>query len=74
VHEREDEATFVIEGTLSFKIGDVLFDAGPGAFVWAPRGIPHTFANRTDERVRVLGTIVPAGLEGMFQEQIAHFA
>lgn len=74
VHEHEDEATFVIEGVLTFKIGDAEFQAGPGALVWAPRGIPHTFANRTDEPVRVLGVITPAGIEGMFREQGDYFS
>ncbi len=73
VHEREDEATYVIEGTLTFVIGDRRFDARPGSFVWAPRGVPHTFANMTDDPVRVLGVIVPAGLESMFEEQSAYF-
>lgn len=74
VHQREDEATFVIEGTLTFVIGDERLEAGPGSLVWAPRGIPHTFANMTDEPVRVVGMIVPSGLEGMFAEQGAYFA
>jgi hypothetical protein len=36
--------------------------------------VPHTFANLSDEPVRVVGVIVPAGLEGMFEEQAAYFA
>lgn len=74
LHEREDEATYVVEGTLTFRIGDDEFEAGPGSLVWAPRGIPHTFANKTDAPVRVLGVIVPAGIEGMFEEQMAYFS
>lgn len=64
----------MIEGTLTFIIGEERFEARAGSLVWAPRGIPHTFANMTDEPVRVLGTIVPSGLEGMFAEQSAYFA
>lgn len=74
VHEREDEGTFVIEGTLTFVIGEDRFEARAGSFVWAPRGVPHTFANLSEEPVRVLGMIVPSGLEGMFIEQAEYFA
>lgn len=74
VHTHEDEGTFVIEGTLTFVIGDNRFEAGPGSFVWAPRGVPHTFANLTEAPVRVIGMIVPSGLEKMFIEQAKYFS
>ena len=74
VHEREDEAAYVIEGVLSVQVGDSTFEAGPGTLVWLPRGEPHTFANLGDAEVRVFGVTTPAGLEGMFEEQGAYFA
>jgi quercetin dioxygenase-like cupin family protein len=64
----------VIEGTLTCRVGDDQFEAGAGSLVWLPREIPHTFANLSDTPVRVLGVTVPAGLEGMFEEQGAYFA
>ena len=30
-------------GEVTFKCGDQILEAGPGAFVFLPRGIPHTF-------------------------------
>jgi mannose-6-phosphate isomerase-like protein (cupin superfamily) len=74
VHSREDEAAFIITGTLTFQIGDRRFEATAGQLVWLPRGEPHTFANLGDETVHVLGVTTPAGLEGMFQEQADYFA
>ena len=74
VHTREDECAYVIEGTLTCRVGDNQFDADAGSLVWLPREIPHTFANLSDAPVRVLGVTVPAGLEGMFEEQAAYFA
>lgn len=74
VHSREDEAIFVISGTLTFAVGERRFEAGPGTLVWLPREIPHTFANLGDEPVWTLGAITPAGLEGMFKEHAEYFA
>ncbi len=43
VHEREDEAWYILEGEATFYCGDQTFTAGPGAWVFAPKGIPHAF-------------------------------
>lgn len=74
VHSNEDEAAYVVDGTMTFRVGDDTFEAGPGTLVWLPRGVPHTFANLSDGPAWVFGTISPAGLEGMFAEQAAYFA
>jgi mannose-6-phosphate isomerase-like protein (cupin superfamily) len=74
VHQREDEAAYVVDGVLTVKVGERMIEAGPGTLVWLPRGEPHTFANLGDEPVRVLGVTTPAGLEGMFEEQASYFA
>lgn len=74
VHQREDEASCVVKGVLTVQLGDERIEAGPGSLVWLPRGVPHTFANLSDEEVQVFGTIVPGGLEEMFAEQAAYFA
>jgi quercetin dioxygenase-like cupin family protein len=63
VHHREDEAFYVLEGQLTFHCaGDVLV-ATEGSFVFAPRGLPHTFLVDS-ERARVLVVAAPAGFEG----------
>jgi mannose-6-phosphate isomerase-like protein (cupin superfamily) len=74
VHTREDESAYVVEGTLTVAVGEEMFEATPGEFVWLPRNVPHTFANRSSTPVRVVGAIVPGGLEGMFAEQAEYFA
>ena len=74
VHTREDEAIYVVSGTLTFVVGERRFRAGPGELVWLPRTVPHTFANFDDEPVWTFGTATPAGLEGMFAEQADYFA
>ncbi len=74
VHTREDEAAYVLDGVLTCAVGDRTIEADAGTLVWLPREVPHTFANLTHHPVHVFGAIVPAGLEGMFEEQAAYFA
>lgn len=66
VHQREDEAFYVLEGGLSVRMGDEEFEAAVGSFVFQPRGIPHTFRSSSDG-ARVLLLVVPSGFEGYFR-------
>ena len=43
IHRREDEAFWVMEGTVTFRAGDDTITARPGSFVFLPRDVPHTF-------------------------------
>ena len=45
VHHEDDEAWYVLRGTLSFRLGDDVVEAGPGSAVLARRGTPHTYRN-----------------------------
>ena len=42
VHHREDEGFFIIEGELTFQIGEETIKASPGSFVFGPKGVPPT--------------------------------
>lgn len=35
----------MLEGALRFRIGDDVFEAGPGSAALAPKGTPHTYGN-----------------------------
>jgi mannose-6-phosphate isomerase-like protein (cupin superfamily) len=59
----EDDVFFVIEGTMSFLIGDRWIDAPTGSFVLAPGGMTHDFENRTASRAGALNISVPGGFE-----------
>jgi mannose-6-phosphate isomerase-like protein (cupin superfamily) len=37
-----DELTYVVEGTMEFRVGDQHAVGGPGTLVSLPRGVPHT--------------------------------
>ena len=62
VHHREDEAWYVLDGMMTFYVGDDVLEAGPGCFVFAPMGIPHTFTVDV-EPTRVLVFASPGGFE-----------
>lgn len=42
-HVDEDEAFYVLEGTLEVEVDGVVATATPGTYAFAPRGLPHTF-------------------------------
>jgi len=66
IHSREDEAFHVLEGGISFYIGDETFEATPGTFVLAPRGAPHSYTFETDV-IRMLVLVTPGGFEEFFR-------
>lgn len=68
VHEREDEYSYILEGTIGARIGDEEFEAPVGSYLVKPRAVPHVFWNATDRPARILEMIVPAGLERYFEE------
>jgi UDP-glucose 4-epimerase len=67
VHSREDEIMYVIEGQIRLRVGDDDVVAGPGDWVWQPRGVPHAFRVESDS-ARALIMFSPGGLERMFVE------
>ena len=62
VHHREDEAWYIIDGEMTFHVGDAVFNATSGAFVFAPMGIAHSFTVDV-EPTRVLVLAAPSGFE-----------
>jgi quercetin dioxygenase-like cupin family protein len=67
-HTREDEFSYVLEGTMGALLGGEVVTAGAGSLVFKPRGVWHTFWNADDGPCRVLEIIAPAGFEEMFAE------
>ena len=65
VHADEDDAFYILEGELTFVVGDDEEEvvAGPGTFVLVPPGVRHGFSNRTDQVVRILNLHAPAGFD-----------
>jgi mannose-6-phosphate isomerase-like protein (cupin superfamily) len=54
VHHRDDEAWYVLEGTLRFRVGDDTVEASAGGAVVMPRGTVHTYWNPRPEPARYI--------------------
>ena len=67
-HTREDEYTVVLAGTVGARVGDRVVEAGAGASMVKPRGIPHAMWNAGADPARVLEILSPGGLEDYFEE------
>jgi mannose-6-phosphate isomerase-like protein (cupin superfamily) len=59
LHHREDEAFWLLEGTMTILCDGQMFEASTGSFIWLPRGLPHTFRVDGDTPARVLELITP---------------
>lgn len=69
----EDDIFFVIEGTMSFLIGEEWRQAPKGSFVLAPGGITHDFENRGETRAGVLNISAPGNFEQHMPQIISWF-
>jgi mannose-6-phosphate isomerase-like protein (cupin superfamily) len=67
-HTREDEYSYVLEGTLGALLGDEVVSAGPGSWVYKPRDQWHTFWNDGDTPCEIIEIISPAGFEEFFRQ------
>jgi quercetin dioxygenase-like cupin family protein len=65
VHHNEDETFYVLEGEVTFVVGDERIDVAAGDFLFAPRDVPHAYVVRS-ERARMLVTASPGGVEQLF--------
>lgn len=71
VHRREDEHFYVLDGELECVYGAEDAErvvAGPHDTVFLPRDVPHGFRVVSDDPLRMLATVTPAGLEDFFVE------
>jgi quercetin dioxygenase-like cupin family protein len=68
VHDREEEAFFVLEGNLTFLLDDQEIVAPPGTYIYIVPGTLHGF--RCDSEVgRVFNPLVPAGFDHGISER-----
>jgi mannose-6-phosphate isomerase-like protein (cupin superfamily) len=59
VHHADDEAWYVVEGTLRFRLGNEEVDVPAGGAALAPRGTPHTYWNPSPEPARYVLVMTP---------------
>ena len=68
IHHDEDEAFYILEGTMKGFCGDQQWRATAGDFVWLPRGVPHGYAVDGDQSLRTLAICVPTGFESFVRD------
>jgi quercetin dioxygenase-like cupin family protein len=66
VHYRDDEGFWILDGSVTFVVGDTTIEAGAGDYVFGPRNIPHRFTVG-DSGCRMLFIMVPGGLEDVIR-------
>lgn len=64
-HTREDEAWIVLDGQVTFFLDDEQHAAGPGTYVFGPRGCAHTFRVES-ETARLATLLIPGTSEAFF--------
>lgn len=71
-HTTAEEAFFVVSGRAAAWLDGEEVEAGPGAFLLVPRGRPHALRRLSDEPVRMLTLVTPAGMENFFAAVVDH--
>jgi quercetin dioxygenase-like cupin family protein len=71
LHEATVDSFYVLDGTLTLQLDGRTVELGAGSYGLVPPGNGHTFSNPSDEPVRVLNLMAPAGFEGYLQEVAA---
>jgi quercetin dioxygenase-like cupin family protein len=68
-HLREDEAIYVMEGTIRVRLEEDVHEAPVGSFVFMPHGVPHAWQNVGEDPARLLVVFTPsaAGMERFFE-------
>jgi mannose-6-phosphate isomerase-like protein (cupin superfamily) len=67
VHHQEDEGFWILEGELTFYVGDQTINAHPGSFLFGPKDIPHSFTVDSGP-ARLLFILSPAGFEDLVRD------
>lgn len=65
-HNHLDEMFYVLEGDMRFVVGEEQRVAGPGTFVYVPRGTVHAWRPVGTGPVRQLLVVIPGGFEAYF--------
>ena len=66
IHHREAEINYVLAGSMRFRCGDRELEAGRGAFIYLPMGVPHAFRSG-DQGATMLALTMPSGIERLYE-------
>jgi quercetin dioxygenase-like cupin family protein len=68
VHEHLHDMFYVLDRTLTVRLGDETTELVEGSFVCVPPVVVHTFSNRGEGPVRFLNFNTPAGWENYMRD------
>lgn len=75
LHQHDfDETFYVMEGEVTFQVRDEVLTRRTGELAFAPRNVPHTYANLSDADARMVMVVTPAGFERYFDKMAAEQA
>lgn len=66
-HSQEDELIYVLNGDVTFYVDGIRLERPAGSCVLLPKGSEHSYSIESEE-ARLLVLLMPAGLEGYYQE------
>jgi uncharacterized cupin superfamily protein len=67
-HSREDECSYVMDGEITYLIGDTTLQVPAGGYVPKPRGVRHAFWNASDRPARVMEIHTPSTFDIYYDE------
>jgi len=67
VHHQEDEGFYILEGEMTFYVGEKTIKARPGSFLFGPKDVPHAFTVDSGP-ARLLFVLSPAGFEDLVRD------
>jgi len=67
LHRDSDEVAWVLDGEITFKVGDEVGVGGPGTCAFMPRNVPHAWKNTGNDAARVLFLYTPAAAGGLIE-------
>ncbi|GAB4043517.1 cupin domain-containing protein [Spirosoma litoris] len=68
-HANFEESFYVVEGEIEVRSEFGKYAATKGSLITIPKGgVVHGFKNKTEQTAHLLCTVVPAGLESLFEE------
>lgn len=68
VHHDDDEAIYVLDGTIDLYLGDDMHEGVAGSWFFMPRAVPHGYKVRDDGPARMLILMAPSGFERFFHD------
>jgi len=68
LHHDSGEVAYVLEGEITFKIGDEVTVGSAGSCAFMPRGVPHAWKSTGAETGRGLFLYTPAKAGGLLEE------